>query len=72
MFASRIKNGKGANDSVDLKRSKDGGEVEEKEVITDSASFETEENTLFNHSTRTKMQDTSSKMRAKQWSLTTI
>lgn len=41
MFASRIKIGKGANDSVDLKRSKDGDEVEEKEVITDSASFET-------------------------------
>ena len=40
MFASRIKIGKGSNDSVDLKRSKDGDEVKEKEIITDSASFE--------------------------------
>ena len=40
-FASKIKIGKGANDSIELKRSRSsGGKLKEKEVITGSAFFE--------------------------------
>ena len=40
VFASRVKIGKGQNDSVVLRRSKEGDSVKEKEIITGSASFE--------------------------------
>ena len=39
-FASKIKIGKGANDSVELKRSYDGNQLKEKETINGSAFFE--------------------------------
>ena len=39
-FASRIKIGKGSNDSVELKRSYKGRQLKEKETITESAFFE--------------------------------
>ena len=39
-FASKIKIGKGANDSVELRRSQDGRSLKEKETINGSAFFE--------------------------------